>query len=88
MNNHLNIFRFFNESTEKEFIENNLSRAFALCLISDGFFLNEYIKGIVSEEDYQYLFSSISSDTKCVVDIQVDTATVEKRILGSCMPSP
>jgi hypothetical protein len=78
MNHHLNIFRFFNESTEKEFIENNLSRAFALCLTSNGFFLNEYIKGIVSGEDYQYLFSSISSDTKCVIDIQIDTATIEK----------
>jgi len=24
------------------------------------------------------LFSSISSDTKCVIDIQIDTATIEK----------
>lgn len=77
-NHHLNLFRFFNESTEKEFIENNLSRAFSLCLTNNSFFLNEYIQDIVTEEDYQYLFSSISSDTICSVDIQIDTATIEK----------
>jgi len=44
MNYHLNVFRFFNESPETVFIENNISRAFALCLATDGFFLNEYIK--------------------------------------------
>ena len=77
MNIHLNAFRFFNESTEKEFIENNLSRAFSLCLTSNSFFLNEYIRNIVTDQDYQYLFSSISSDTKCFIDIQVDTANIE-----------
>ena len=78
MNNRLNIFRFFNESTEKEFIENNLSRAFSLCLTNNSLFLNEYIKGIIKPDDYEYLFASISSDTKCVIDIQIDTANIEK----------
>lgn len=78
MNHHLNLFRFFNESTETEFIENNLSRAFALCLTNNSFFLNEYIRSIATETDYEYLFSSISSDTECIVDIQIDTATIEK----------
>jgi hypothetical protein len=76
--NHLNLYRFFNESTEKEFIENNLSRAFSLCLTNSSFFLNEYIQGIVTPDDYQYLFSSLSSDTRYSVDIQIDTATIEK----------
>ena len=78
MDYHLNIFRFFNESTEKEFIENNLSRAFSICLANSSFFLNEYIQAIVTEEDYEYLFSSISKDTKYLIDIQVDTETIEK----------
>lgn len=77
MNTHLNLFRFFNESEEKEFIENNLSRAFALCMTSNSFFLNEYARKIVSPDDYQYLFSSMNSDTKCIVDIQIDTANLE-----------
>lgn len=78
MNHHLNIFRFFNESTKKESVENNLSRAFSICLTNNSFFLNEYIQAIVTEEDYEYLFSSISEDTKYSIDIQVDTATIEK----------
>ena len=78
MNHHLNLFRFFNESDEKEFIENNLSRAFSICLSNNGFFLSEYIKGIVSQEDYDYLFSSISEDAKYSIDIQIDTALIDK----------
>lgn len=78
MNHHLNIFRFFNESTKKESVENNLSRAFSICLTNNSFFLNEYIQAIVTEEDYEYLFSSISEDTKYSINIQVDTATIEK----------
>jgi hypothetical protein len=78
MNHHLNFFRFFNESEETEFIENNLSRAFSLCLKTSGFFLNEFVKRIVSEEDHRYLFSVLTNDTKCDIDIQIDTATIEK----------
>lgn len=78
MDHHLNIFRFFNESTETVFIENNLSRAFSICLTNNSFFLNEYIQAIVTKEDYDYLFSSISEDTKYSLNIQIDTATIEK----------
>jgi len=78
MNHHLNLFRFFNESTETEFIENNLSRAFSICLVNNSFFLNQYIQAIVSNEDYDYLFSSMSEDTKYSLNIQIDTATIEK----------
>lgn len=78
MDHHLNLFRFFNESTETEFIENNLSRAFSICLTNNSFFLSEYIKAIVTTDDFEYLFSSISEDTKYSLDIQIDTATIEK----------
>ena len=64
MNHYLNVFRFFHESTEKESIENNLSRAFAVCLNNNSFFLSEYIKGVVTPEDYKYLFSSVGSDAR------------------------
>lgn len=77
MDHHLNVFRFFNESPEKVFIENNLSRAFSICLANDSFLLGEYVRGIVTPEDYSYLFSTISSDTLSSIDIQIDTTTVE-----------
>lgn len=78
MNQHLNIFRFYNESSEKEFIENNLSRAFAICLTNNSLFLNEYIKSIVTADDFDYLFSSIGENEQYSIDLQIDTATIEK----------
>jgi len=78
MDHHLNLFRFFNESIATEFIENNLSRAFSICLTNNSFFFNEYIKAIITNDDYEYLFSSISKDTKYSLNIQIDTATIEK----------
>lgn len=77
MNPHLNLFRFFNESESPIFIEKNLSRAFALCLTNNSFLLHEYIRSIVLDTDYQYLFSSIDGDTTCTIDIEVDTANIE-----------
>lgn len=77
-NSHLNLFRFYNENTEKEFIENNLSRAFAICLSNNSFFLNEYLQDILSREDYEYLFSSFDRDMKYEINMQVDTAGIEQ----------
>ena len=75
MDHHLNLFRFFNESTVTEFIENNLSRAFSICLTNNSVFFNEYIKAMVTTDDYEYLFSSISEDTKYSLNIQIQLAS-------------
>jgi hypothetical protein len=76
-NHHLNIFRYFNESHEAEFIENNLSRAFAICLQQDLLFFSEYIRAIAKSDDYEYLFSHYESDSRYIVDLQMDTGNVE-----------
>lgn len=75
---HLNFFKFFNESTDIIFLENNLSRAFALCLDNDSFFLHEYIRTIISEDDYRFLYSTIDSDSNTFIHIQINTSTIEK----------
>lgn len=77
MNQHLNIFRFYNEAYSKEFIENNLSRAFAICLMNNSLFLNEYIKSIVISEDFEYLFNSIGENEQWFVDMQIDTVAMD-----------
>lgn len=91
MDYHLNLFRFFNETEDRTFIENNLSRAFSICLNNNSFFLNDYIRAIVTNEDYEYLFTSISTETNFTIDIQIDTATVEivsyKKIYAVAMTS-
>jgi hypothetical protein len=78
MNHHLNLFRFYNENQDQEFIENNLSRALAVCLKSSNIFLNEFLKSIITAEDHDYLFRVYSSDAACEVDIQVDMNSIDQ----------
>lgn len=78
MNHHLNLFRYYNESPHLEFLENNLSRAFSLTLLNSQLFFNEFIKSIITNEDYNYLFSTYSKEnTFFEIDIQVDIAQIE-----------
>jgi hypothetical protein len=76
-NHHLNLFRYFHESHEPQFIENNLSRAFAICLQQDLLFFSEYLREIVLEKDYYYLFSHYEKDSRYIVDLQLDTSAIE-----------
>ncbi|PXY44729.1 hypothetical protein [Flavobacterium hydrophilum] len=79
MNRHLNLFHFYNENTSFEFLENNLSRAFSLTLLNSSIFFNEFIKSIVSEEDYDYLFSTYSKESSFFeIDIQIDISLIEQ----------
>ena len=73
----MNLFRHFHESHETQFIENNLSRAFTICLQQDLLFFSEYLREIISPEDYYYLFSHYDKDSKYIVDLQLDTSNIE-----------
>lgn len=77
MNQHLNLFRYFNESNGSEFIENNLSRAFALCLQHDILFFSHYINAIVDTEDYEYLFNYFEGSNRYIIDLQINTNALE-----------
>lgn len=76
MNPHLNLFRFYNDSPEVEFIENNLSRAFAICLKEDPLFFSQYLQSVVQSADYDYLFSTFPKDAGYLVDIQQEMSSV------------
>ncbi len=77
MTNHLNIFRCFNESNNSEFIENNLSRAFTICLKNDPLLFSKYLQAIVSHDDYQYLFNYYQKGTIYDIRLQVNTNSFE-----------
>ncbi|SFA58571.1 hypothetical protein SAMN04488511_119111 [Pedobacter suwonensis] len=77
MNQHLNIFRYYNESNSSEFIENNLSRAFAICLENDPLFFSKYIQSIVDKDDYDYLFNHYEDSSAYYIDLQVNTNSLE-----------
>lgn len=76
-NSHLNLFRFFHESADEVFIENNLSRAFALCLENSSHFFNEYLRAVLSDDDYHYVFSASAHKAEYSVDLQINTNCVE-----------
>jgi len=76
MNSHLNFFRFFSDAGQQQFIENNLSRAFAICLNNDLLFFSHYIQSIISQDDYDYLFSVFSKDSGYCVDIQQEMSAI------------
>ena len=57
MNKHLNLFRTFNLQQNQEYIENNLSRAFVLCLQNDNLLFHEFLKDVLDDIDYQKVFS-------------------------------
>lgn len=78
MNPHLNLFRFYNESQENQFIENNLSRAIAICLKYDSLFFYEMVRKIVNREDFDYLFSTIGKDDKVEIDMQIDPNNIDR----------
>jgi hypothetical protein len=77
LNPHLNLFRFFNDTVQQEFIENNLSRGFAICLRNDPLFFSHYVQAIVSKDDYDYLFSVYSKGDGYYINIQQDMTSLD-----------
>lgn len=69
MNRHLNIFNFFNGSN-LDYLEDNLSRAFALCLKYDSVFLDKVLKSVLPEQKYSELFNTDYPDYKIEIDLQ------------------
>ncbi|SFO69889.1 hypothetical protein SAMN05428949_6234 [Chitinophaga sp. YR627] len=76
MNHHLHLFNFYHESEEPKFIENNLTRAFALCLKHDPVLLYAFLREVLSPEDYNFLFYVHEKDTSIDFDMQIETSTL------------
>lgn len=68
-NAHLNLFRFFNDDG-KQYLENNLSRAFALCLRYDSLFLSQVLRHLLEEELFNNTFSIDFTNRQVKVDLQ------------------
>ncbi len=73
MDRHLNIFEFFNGS-DKEHLEDNLSRAFALCLKNDNLLLDKTLRAVLSEEIYSSIFDIEERDSNFEIDLQKSSA--------------
>ena len=77
MNRHLNIFRPFSQNLSKENIEDNLSRAFVICLQNNSLLLYEFLRIIFKESKQEDLLNILLSDVAiadiCTIDIQIET---------------
>ncbi|MBR5167703.1 MAG: hypothetical protein IKW86_06510 [Salinivirgaceae bacterium] len=69
MDKHLNLFRFFNDSSN-EFWEDNLSRAFAICLKNDATFLSFILQKILDSEVYSRIVNSDYPNSYIDIDLQ------------------
>ena len=73
MNPHLNAFRYYSENESGESLENNLSRALAICIKKDPLFLTEFVRNVASHEDFLTVFDGHVSANDFIIDLQVNT---------------
>jgi len=69
MNSHLNLFKSYSRQDRGYQLENDLTRALAICLKEDQLFFHEVLKHILKSK-FDKLFSQYTSDSNITIDIQ------------------
>jgi hypothetical protein len=77
VNRHLNIFHTYTKVNREQQLENDLTRALAICLQEDSVFLNTLLNTVLDEQAYEALFNDISSETNVSVEIQRNVESLE-----------
>lgn len=73
-NHHLNFFRFHEEDKEaKHLIENNLTRAFAICLMHEPTFMFGFLKEVLSQDHFEQSLNYFDKEEKLIIDVQCQT---------------
>lgn len=71
MNKHLNIFTTYAKENRRYQLENDLTRALAICLQEDALFFHEVLKSIFGKSDlYDQLFEDPEGETEVQIEIQ------------------
>lgn len=71
MNSHLNIFKTYTATDREHQLENDLTRALAICFQEDPLFFHKVLEDMFSSTlYYEKLFGSINADTSLTIDIQ------------------
>ncbi|PWQ96808.1 hypothetical protein [Leucothrix arctica] len=77
MNKHLNIFKTYAKGNRSYQLENDLTRALAICLQEDALFFHEVLKAIINDSAlYNKLFEDIDGDTEIQIEIQKKTSHI------------
>ena len=78
MNKHLNLFRTYAKKERTYQLENDLTRALAICLQEDALFLHEVLKSIFDGDvRYNKLFQDINSPPKLKISIQKNAESIK-----------
>ncbi len=79
MNKHLNIFKTYAKKNRSYQLENDLTRALAICLQEDALFFHEVLKTIIDDSGlYNRLFEDLDGDTDVQIEIQKRTSLIEE----------
>ena len=79
MNKHLNIFKTYAKDNRSYQLENDLTRALAICLQEDALFFHEVLKAIIGDSGlYNKLFEDLDGDTDVQIEIQKRTSLIEE----------
>lgn len=77
MNSHLNIFKTYAKKERKHQLENDLTRALAICFQEDTLFFHEALKYILSGSNrYNQLFEDLDSIAEINIEIQENTSRI------------
>ena len=79
MNKHLNVFKTYTKKNRSYQLENDLTRALAICLQEDALFFHEVLETIIDDLGlYNKLFENLDGDTDVQIEIQKRTSQVEE----------
>ena len=79
MNKHLNIFKTYTKKNRVYQLENDLTRALAICLQEDALFFHEVLKTIIDNSNlYNQLFEDLDGDTEVQIEIQKKVSDIQE----------
>lgn len=76
MNTHLNIFRTYAKENRRYQLENDLTRALAICLQENALFFHEVLKTILDAKHSIELFNDLSSTNDIAISIQKNSTDI------------
>lgn len=78
MNKHLNIFKTYAKDDRSYQLENDLTRALAICLQEDALFCHEILKAIIDDSAlYNKLFEDLDGETNIQIEIQKKASLID-----------
>ncbi|GAB3336526.1 hypothetical protein GCM10027429_19950 [Marivirga atlantica] len=76
MNSHLNIFKAYSKEYSEYQLENDLTRALAICLQEDSLFFNDVLKSIIHNNYDGVFFGDLESKNTIQISIQKKTSEI------------